>query len=182
VGGALARPRTKRPLRRALARPRIVTGIKPTGIPHLGNHLGMIRPALDLATRHDGHLFIADYHALNTGPDPTSCTGGPWSARARRGPAVPLLAPVEEVQRLRDRYLAGGLGYGHAKQLLLEVLIETFADARARFADIIAAPEEISRILDDGGRRTRELATTTLERVRDAIGIRRVTTVVAGGG
>jgi len=46
----------------------VLTGIKPTGTPHLGNLLGAIRPALRLAE--DPELralyFIADYHALTT--------------------------------------------------------------------------------------------------------------------
>ncbi len=41
-----------------------VTGIKPTGSPHLGNYLGMIRPALELAHQYEALYFIADYHAL----------------------------------------------------------------------------------------------------------------------
>ncbi len=41
-----------------------VTGIKPTGSPHLGNYLGMIRPALELAHSYEALYFIADYHAL----------------------------------------------------------------------------------------------------------------------
>lgn len=49
---------------------RIVSGIKPTGTPHLGNYLGMIKPSLDIALHHDAHYFVADYHALNAGPDP----------------------------------------------------------------------------------------------------------------
>lgn len=49
---------------------RIVTGIKPTGTPHLGNYLGMIRPALELASEHEAYDFVADHHALNTAPDP----------------------------------------------------------------------------------------------------------------
>lgn len=44
----------------------VLTGIKPTGRPHLGNYLGMIRPALDLARNHRARYFIADYHALTT--------------------------------------------------------------------------------------------------------------------
>jgi tryptophanyl-tRNA synthetase len=48
---------------------RVLTGIKPTGHPHLGNYLGMIRPALDLQGRHDAFYFIADYHALTTVED-----------------------------------------------------------------------------------------------------------------
>jgi tryptophanyl-tRNA synthetase len=47
---------------------RILTGIKPTGTPHIGNYLGAIRPALRLAENHDleACYFIADYHALTT--------------------------------------------------------------------------------------------------------------------
>ncbi len=47
-------------------RPRSLTGIKPSGTPHLGNLLGAIRPALELARGHDAYYFIADYHALTT--------------------------------------------------------------------------------------------------------------------
>jgi tryptophanyl-tRNA synthetase len=46
----------------------ILTGIKPTGEPHLGNYVGAIKPALALAQdpAHQGLYFIADYHALTT--------------------------------------------------------------------------------------------------------------------
>lgn len=44
-----------------------LTGIKPTGVPHLGNYVGAIRPALALLERYrDAYYFIADYHALTT--------------------------------------------------------------------------------------------------------------------
>ncbi|MDR0598208.1 MAG: tryptophan--tRNA ligase, partial [Treponema sp.] len=43
-----------------------LTGIKPTGIPHIGNYFGAIKPALELARDYDARYFIADYHALNT--------------------------------------------------------------------------------------------------------------------
>ena len=52
--------------------PPTITGIKPTGLPHLGNYLGMIRPALDLARTGDALCFIAGYHALTTLPPPDS--------------------------------------------------------------------------------------------------------------
>jgi tryptophanyl-tRNA synthetase len=44
----------------------VLTGIKPTGTPHLGNLLGAIRPALRLAADRElrALYFIADYHAL----------------------------------------------------------------------------------------------------------------------
>lgn len=47
-----------------------LTGIKPTGIPHLGNYAGAIRPAIALAETYDAFYFIADYHALTTVRDP----------------------------------------------------------------------------------------------------------------
>lgn len=43
-----------------------LTGIKPTGQPHIGNYLGMIKPALELAETYQALYFIADYHALTT--------------------------------------------------------------------------------------------------------------------
>ena len=49
----------------------VLTGIKPTGTPHLGNLLGAIRPALRLAgdPALRAFYFIADYHALTTVQD-----------------------------------------------------------------------------------------------------------------
>jgi tryptophanyl-tRNA synthetase len=47
-----------------------LTGIKPTGILHIGNYFGAIKPALKLAKDYDARYFIADYHALNTMKDP----------------------------------------------------------------------------------------------------------------
>ncbi len=47
-----------------------LTGIKPTGTPHLGNYLGAIRPALDLVDEFRSIYFIADYHALTSERDP----------------------------------------------------------------------------------------------------------------
>jgi tryptophanyl-tRNA synthetase len=47
-----------------------LTGIKPTGEPHLGNYIGAINPALDLAGGTESIYFIADYHALTSVRDP----------------------------------------------------------------------------------------------------------------
>jgi tryptophanyl-tRNA synthetase len=52
----------------------IVTGIKPTGRPHLGNYLGSIRPALKMAQQQRAFYFIADGHALTTIRDPKQLT------------------------------------------------------------------------------------------------------------
>ncbi|EQC44810.1 tryptophan--tRNA ligase [Bacteriovorax sp. Seq25_V] len=45
-----------------------LTGIKPTGMPHLGNYMGAIKPAIETANKGEfkGYYFIADYHSLIT--------------------------------------------------------------------------------------------------------------------
>jgi tryptophanyl-tRNA synthetase len=69
------------------AAPKIsLTGIKQTGEPHLGNFVGAIRPALDLADEYDSIYFIADYHALTTVRDPKLlATPRPGEGRAEAG-------------------------------------------------------------------------------------------------
>ena len=51
---------------------RILTGIQSTGVPHLGNVLGAIRPAIAMSTApgNDSFLFIADLHSLTQIKDP----------------------------------------------------------------------------------------------------------------
>ncbi len=46
-----------------------LSGIKPTGTLHIGNYLGMIKPAFDLVANYQTLYFVADYHALTTFKD-----------------------------------------------------------------------------------------------------------------
>ena len=43
----------------------LLSGVKPTGAPHLGNYFGAMKQFVDLQKEHGGYVFIADYHALN---------------------------------------------------------------------------------------------------------------------
>lgn len=49
-----------------------LTGVKPTGMPHLGNYIGAIKPAIEMANsgEFDSYYFIADYHSLIGVHDP----------------------------------------------------------------------------------------------------------------
>lgn len=72
----------------------ILTGVKPTGTPHLGNYLGAIKPAIRLghdalASNGKHYMFIADYHAINAEKDPV------------------ILA--EKLKEIACIYLAGGV-------------------------------------------------------------------------
>ena len=44
---------------------RILTGITTTGTPHIGNYIGAIRPALEMAKdSSESFFFLADYHSI----------------------------------------------------------------------------------------------------------------------
>ncbi len=50
-----------------MSKPVLLSGMKPTGTPHIGNYFGALKQWVDLqnAGTHDCYLMIADYHALN---------------------------------------------------------------------------------------------------------------------
>ena len=48
----------------------VLTGIKPTGTPHLGNYVGALKPLDEMAKTNKTFVFIADLHALNIIHDP----------------------------------------------------------------------------------------------------------------
>jgi len=49
---------------------RILSGIQPSGVLHIGNYFGMMRPAIALQAEGEALYFIADYHALTSLRDP----------------------------------------------------------------------------------------------------------------
>jgi len=74
---------------------RILSGIQPTGILHIGNYFGMMRPAIALqeSPGNETFYFIADYHALTT-------IDNPETLRANsRGVALDFLACGLDVER-----------------------------------------------------------------------------------
>ena len=61
---------------------RSLSGIKPTGAPHLGNYLGMIRPAVALQADYEAYYFVADYHALTSTHDSAEMRASTYDATA----------------------------------------------------------------------------------------------------
>jgi tryptophanyl-tRNA synthetase len=51
---------------------RILSGIQPSGILHIGNYFGMMRPAIELQEEGEAFYFVADYHALTSLKDPAA--------------------------------------------------------------------------------------------------------------
>jgi len=49
---------------------RVLSGVQPSGKPHIGNYLGAIRQHIEMQEQYETYLFIADLHALTTVKDP----------------------------------------------------------------------------------------------------------------
>jgi len=49
---------------------RVLSGIQPSGKLHIGNYFGAMRQHLQLQAENEAFYFIADYHALTSGPEP----------------------------------------------------------------------------------------------------------------
>jgi len=51
-------------------KPRILSGIQPSGTLHIGNYFGMMRPAIELQDRGEAYYFVANYHSMTSLFDP----------------------------------------------------------------------------------------------------------------
>ncbi len=71
----------------------------------------------------------------------------------------------------RERYRAGGMGYGEAKKALFEAVLDALGPARERRRDLEAHPERVREVLGAGAQRARTKAREVLDRARDAAGI-----------
>jgi tryptophanyl-tRNA synthetase len=82
-----------------------------------------------------------------------------------------LLAESSDIQTMRANYLAGGYGYGHAKQALFELICTKFSNERRLYAHYMNNPKEVERILHAGAQRAMAVANPVLKRVRESLGL-----------
>ena len=102
-----------------------------------------------------------DSTALEDPKDPDTCTVFTLYS---------LLAPASSIQELRARYQAGGMGYGHAKQLLFDLILDRFSEEREKYDYFHQHPEEVYIALAKGAEKARKVAQEVLLRVRDKVG------------
>jgi tryptophanyl-tRNA synthetase len=81
-----------------------------------------------------------------------------------------LLATPEAVATMKQNYLAGGYGYGHAKQALFELIVEKFATEREKYNYYINNLEELDKLLLEGAAKAGVVANGVLKRVREKLG------------
>ena len=81
-----------------------------------------------------------------------------------------LLASDAQITEMRQNYLGGNYGYGHAKQALFELIMKEFEEERTRFDALMENPNEIERLLLAGAERAKPIANGVLGRFKTAIG------------
>ncbi len=82
-----------------------------------------------------------------------------------------LFASADQQAALAERYRAGGMGYGEAKQVLYDSAMEYFAVARERREKLAADPSTVEDILIAGAKLARQKGQEVLARVRQACGL-----------
>ena len=81
-----------------------------------------------------------------------------------------LLANEEEIAAMRENYLAGNYGYGHAKQALFELIVERYATERAKYFELMENKAAIDELLQQGAAKARKVAQPVLQKVRAKLG------------
>jgi len=81
-----------------------------------------------------------------------------------------LVANEEQIAAMRQNYLGGNYGYGHAKQALFELICEKFKSEREKYNYYISNRAELDAILKSGAEKAGIIADTVLKRVRVKLG------------
>jgi len=84
-----------------------------------------------------------------------------------------LVASSDELGEWENKYRAGGLGYGQAKKRLAELIIDYFKPYRQKRAELENDMDYVKAVLANGAKRAKSVAGETLEKVRQAVGLRR---------
>lgn len=82
-----------------------------------------------------------------------------------------LFADDRQQDELAERYRAGGMGYGEAKQQLFEAAMDFFGEARAKREQLEANPKDVTDVLSAGAKAAREKGREVLDRARAACGL-----------
>ncbi|MCH9001365.1 MAG: tryptophan--tRNA ligase [Planctomycetes bacterium] len=82
-----------------------------------------------------------------------------------------LMATPDEIRALEERYRAGGMGYGEAKELLAQVVERVLGPARERREKLAADHDYVEDVLLSGAAKARRVASKVMAEARDACGI-----------
>jgi tryptophanyl-tRNA synthetase len=81
-----------------------------------------------------------------------------------------LLANSIDIATMRQNYVAGGYGYGQAKEALFDSILKRFAPARKKYSEYIKDVSTLEEILRIGEAKASIVATETLSTIRNKLG------------
>jgi tryptophanyl-tRNA synthetase len=81
-----------------------------------------------------------------------------------------LIASTEETETMRQNYVAGNYGYGHAKQAFFELVISKYKEERERYWYYMENLSEIDKALALGAVKAKAVADVVLARTRAKLG------------
>lgn len=81
-----------------------------------------------------------------------------------------LIASKEKKEALKKRYTTGGLGYGEAKEILFNEILERFQKERDLYNTYHSNKSKVEGVLKDGAKKARKQAQIVLKRVRSKVG------------
>ena len=88
------------------------------------------------------------------------------------GDLYTLFASPEQKTDLSNRLASGGMGWGHAKEELFQVINAHVSEARARYVELRSDEVALQKQLAKGAEMARAISQPILARVRHAVGIR----------
>ena len=81
-----------------------------------------------------------------------------------------LIADQNSIDSLKENYLGGGFGYGHAKTELFNYILTKFSKERDSFNYYMSNKEELDKVLKTGAVKANQVAQEVLNRVREKLG------------
>lgn len=81
-----------------------------------------------------------------------------------------LLANGDQIQQLRNQYLAGNFGYGRAKEELYELILQEFKKEREAFNHFMQDKGLIDKKLQEGAQKAKVIGLPVLQKVRTKVG------------
>ena len=84
-----------------------------------------------------------------------------------------FLGNGSQVKYMKEKYLKGGYGYGHAKTALFELIMDKFKNERAEFNRYMSDKSELEKKLLQGAKKARKVARKVLNKVRENLGYRK---------
>jgi len=81
-----------------------------------------------------------------------------------------LIANKVDVKNMKNNYLEGGYGYGHAKTDLLSLILDLYKEERNLYDELLKNPDHLYGILEKGENKARTIAKSVLDRVKNKLG------------